>query len=354
MQTFLSTIGIILLLCWDVCSQDQSRSAITGDNVTEVMRMGSLSSDVAFVGPHSEPGRVVMVTRRSEIVFDSRSSGFVEQPTLMPLVFDDTSLKQKGNLERHSQLSSVSRDGKRCLWSREAAIIIESEEMNTEILDGFTPRVSGSAFHPVQDLVAIHVWEHDPMETDCLMGFSTVRLFTNEGQLVHKFDRGVGGAAKLEFSSDGRFLAVANRNAKHTQVLSLKRKSIIHTFSGSSAPKSIAFHPGGKWLAVLEDKQCRIWNAKDGKLVRAMEISSHKGSGKVLWSPSGDMLLTATDGKIKFWSSRSWEKVHEIKLAYQGVTELMMTPDGSRLISETKSIEKWNPKAHRVETWGIR
>ena len=145
MQNPLSTIGIILLICLDGWTQDQIRSAITSENVTEVMRMGSLSTDVTFMGPHSEPGRLVLVTRQSDTVFDSGSSRFVEKATLTPLVFDESTLKKKGSLERHSRLSSVSRDGRLQLWSLGASFTIKSDNVKTEILLGFEPRISGSA-----------------------------------------------------------------------------------------------------------------------------------------------------------------------------------------------------------------
>ena len=67
----------------------------------------------------------------------------------------------------------------------------------------------------------------------------------------------------------------------------------------------------------------------------------------------GDMLIVAQNGKVCFWETETWTKVRELNLRYPRVTELMLTPDGARLIT-VSSEQGWMGYQWMAESWGIQ
>jgi WD40 repeat protein len=229
---------------------------------------------------------------------------------------------------------------------------VNAKSKNTCILKGYDADVAGSAFHPTKDLVAVNVWEFDPEEEGCRIGFSNIRLFTGDGKFVRRLANANGGGAWLKFSPDGRSLAVANRNAKYTQLIDLKTGKEQHRFPGKGYSRSVDFHPSGKMIALLGPKHCQVWDTKSGKSIHTVELKNKEGYGEVLWSPNGDMLIVASNGKVTFLETGTWAKKHELELPYPRVSNVMLTQDGARLITVSWE-QTWIAEEWMVESWGV-
>lgn len=344
--------GVLFCLMMTSASIAQQRSPITKSSVSEVRRLGSTSNDISFIGPHRVPGQMVVNTRRSKTVFDEKASRFVDSPKYTNGVVDDTLLKLK-ELDSTLLYAGISQDGKRRIHVKPGGFVLEAGRVTSKRLEGHGASVAGFAFHPNRELVAVNVWEYDPAEEECRIGFSNIRVFTMDGMPVRQFSNAAGGPARLRFCPDGKLLAVANRNLKQLQLIDFSSGRKVHTFKCSSFVRSMGFHPNGKLIAFFESDKCNVRDVKSGKTVRTIEMDSSADGGGVLWSQNGDMLVVAHDGKVTFWESSTWNKKRELKLLYRGVVELAMTEDGARIFTKTKSLDKWNPKARMVESWGI-
>lgn len=335
----------------------QERSPISRDTVSEIRHFGYLPEDISFIGPHTTTGHVIVETRQSTVVFDNQSSRLVQRFTRSTSILDATTLKEVEKLDRPGDLSSISQDGTKRLWQQphgeKSSFTLDSERQVTCVLEGFNASVAGSAFHPNQEFVAVNVWEFDPSETECRVGFSNIRLFTTDGRLVRRIASGSGGSALLAFNPNGSTLAVANLNSNQTELIDLATGNVLQTFPGGAKSQAGEFHPAGEMIALFGSDNLQVWDTKSGESLHTIELETRGGLGGVLWSANGDMLIVACDGELTFWETETWKKMRELRLYYRGVSKLMMTPDGSRLITVSKSVDEWHPDAWMVESFGL-
>lgn len=355
-RIFVYTLAILCSLSSKSINAQQARTPISHETLFEVMKLGSLAEDIDFLGPDSTAGQVILVKRKSATRFDERSQRIREVSTYLQLTCDDTSLKAISELEAFGDISSVSRDGKRQLWKnskqQESAFTINGERRVMKVLDGYKATVEGSKFNPKKETVAVNVREYDPEEEGCLIGFTYILLFTMDGMQVRQIGDSGTNAKCLGFSPNGELMLVLrNSQIQMVDLNSGKTKLSIPT---TEPVNSCKFHPDEKMIAILGPNNCQIWNCESGKPITEMELKKNAEPGGVLWSQNGDLLMVARDGKLRFWETKSWSQERELDLFYRGVTEFMMTPDGSRLIVETRCLDKWNPKARMVESWGLR
>lgn len=351
----------------------QHGSTISVDNVSKVKRLGSTSQDMTMIGPTCIPGHYFAEFRKSEQIWDDRSNRLVQQTTRSTSVVDVISFKEIQKLEGKTLVAAVSKQRKKGLLIPAQANAssfyvssltadplnpVRSDDSRTCRLKGFGARVVGAAFHPHQNLIAVTVWQHDPAETGCIIGFSNIRLFTYDGMLVRQFEQFNGGVSEPAFSCDGKLLIVTNRKSKQTEMIDIKSGKVAMTLPKFSRPPLIKFHPQKNWVAVLSSESCEIWNTSTGEKVSTLETEMDKSKGAIAWSSSGDLLLVAAAGKLTFWKSGTgprdeWIKLRELPLFYSGVTKLSITHEGSRVITESKSLDQWNRDARRIETWGV-
>jgi WD40 repeat protein len=90
----------------------------------------------------------------------------------------------------------------------------------------------------------------------------------------------------------------------------------------------IAFSPDGTWLAAASaDQGVQVWQVGDGSLVRAFG----KQAGKLVFSPDGNLLVSATGDTIQVWRVNDGNLVRETKGGWRTVS---FSPD-SKLLAHT-------------------
>jgi WD40 repeat protein len=108
---------------------------------------------------------------------------------------------------------------------------------------------------------------------------------------------------------------------------------------------SVAFSPDGqKVVSSSWDDSIKIWNPKNGKLERTLELHS-AGVNAIAFSPDGQKLASASEDKtIKVWNLTRNSLELTLTDHSDWVMSLAFSPDGQRLASGSKdnTIKIWN------------
>lgn len=122
----------------------------------------------------------------------------------------------------------------------------------------------------------------------------------NIDQVIQLGCLGKGYPAEVDFSPDGKLLAVATSIGVYLyNSKSLKEVAFIET---NSVPVSVSFSPDGTHLASgSKDGTLQLWNVADGSLARTLEKQTGSVQS-VSFSPDGAYLASGSwDGTVRFW-----------------------------------------------------
>jgi WD40 repeat protein len=221
-------------------------------------------------------------------------------------------------------------DGRYSAWNERRGTVYtvrDNASGNTHEIE-VGPTAGFAAFSPDSKLLAIgnSVW--DPMVEGA--GYSEAYLFDETGKRVRTLARTGAGALTPVFSSDGKLLAVGNRNHE-TQIFEVASSKLLHTLDRKMT-QEIAFSPDNKLLACgYVDGMVELWDVQTGQPHRAA-ISGAQEIYSVSWSPKGDLLATSgLRGKITLWD-RDLARIQELE-APPWVIQIRFTTDGARLLT---------------------
>ncbi len=158
------------------------------------------------------------------------------------------------------------------------------------------------------------------------------------------------GVSEVSFASIGSPLAVAFSNPinEENQVLFMDAYSweITQTLKTGAVLK-IAFSPDGKLFASTPDRYAlKLWQTKDGKLLRKTNTSFTGAVNSLAFSPDGTLIASGHyDGEIRIWDVEKGTLLHTLDAG--GVVEcLAFSPDSTILASgdsyENNAIYLWD------------
>jgi WD40 repeat protein len=168
--------------------------------------------------------------------------------------------------------------------------------------------------------------------------------------LLHSLDVGkTEGGLTVEFSPDGKTLAVGNRNSV-TTLFDISSGERLHTLDRGSS-QELKFSPGGRVLAVTYvDGTLALWRCADGALLRTAKPAAQE-LFTVNWSPNGEVLATAgLKSNLVLWNVRDLAVLKELEVG-EATHCVRFTPDGRRVLASSGSQEFGGPR--HVYVWGL-
>jgi WD40 repeat protein len=169
---------------------------------------------------------------------------------------------------------------------------------------------------------------------------SHVLVVDRAGRVVAKLEESGMRPERVQFSPDGRLLAVAwidtetwDLDAWHVTIWDIERGGAVRTIR--TAARGLGFDPAGERLASVNDGGfAEIWDVGSGDLLTT--LAGHTGglSRSISFSPDGTQVVTAgEDNSVRLWDAESGD----VQLVLRGhrsvVARAVFSPDGSMLAS---------------------
>jgi WD40 repeat protein len=165
-----------------------------------------------------------------------------------------------------------------------------------------------------------------------------IGLWDGSGTAKSPIRTGLKVAYALAVSSDGELVAVGGPpDDARIEVWDTASAKLRQTFDSTNAPiTNLVFQPSGDLLAATDlQGALRIWNARDGKLVKQIAATPEQQWFSALaFSPDGSLLVTGSpNGDTFFWNAQTGENVAMLpgRAAGIGVYSLAFSPDGQLL-----------------------
>lgn len=165
------------------------------------------------------------------------------------------------------------------------------------------------------------------------------------GQARWTVKLGNGPLGAVQFSPDGKLLAVRNRE-EHARVHDARTGAPIspllrHNDKGSSAAD---FSPDSRWIATGSgDGSVRVWDARTGQPLT--DWLRHRGVVRgVKFSPDGRLLLSiSADGNVVAWDATTGDRAAPIYDHEGKVSDLHVSPDGAHFLTlaEDRGLRLW-------------
>ena len=153
------------------------------------------------------------------------------------------------------------------------------------------------------------------------------------------------GATDLEFSPDGRLLALAgwsHRGEAYVWDLALRRR-VSEMITHSSHVTSVRFSPDGQQLVTLgDDATARCWNTRTWRLTREPLVHS-SAVLQAAFSPDSTRLVTGSYTGAVWWEMAPPPGLPQILSHESAVTSAALSPDGTLAATATVngSVHLW-------------
>jgi WD40 repeat protein len=152
------------------------------------------------------------------------------------------------------------------------------------------------------------------------------------GRLLHDFPRDEA-AGRLQFSPDGKRLAVLMAPQVHVFDVTTGRDETDIEIKGKGSPQNLAWAPDGTTLAVGTGKGVELWDVKAGTRRQAFPVGR---TVSLAWSADGAALLTAGDepgrdqgGRVSLLDAASGRVRPSFTLPVPGSPDVAaLSPDG--------------------------
>ncbi|MEU9473952.1 helix-turn-helix domain-containing protein [Streptomyces avermitilis] len=175
-------------------------------------------------------------------------------------------------------------------------------------------------------------------------GKGSVRIWHLKTGALHTVHTGHGRSVRtLEFSPDGRTLAVAGIGASDEQVTLLDSATgrTQHSIKPNGGLQSLAFSPDGHTLATASGSKgvVKTWDARTGQLQDSFRIGSAVAS--LAFSSEGRTLATSSVRGVQLWDLATSQT--RITLPTRSLAAVAFSPDGQTLaIGTGSSVGLWN------------
>ncbi|MFT5287479.1 MAG: WD40 repeat protein, partial [Planctomycetota bacterium] len=120
------------------------------------------------------------------------------------------------------------------------------------------------------------------------------------------------------------------------------RRRLRFDLNGTTA---IKFNQGGSFLAIGDrDGNLVLVNGTSGELVRKFSTQK-KGIDELVFSPNGELLISASGNALRFWDLETGEYVERTTSAKDEIQSIAFNSDGQRMVTTGSEgrVNIWNP-----------
>src|SRR5262249_40668818 len=142
----------------------------------------------------------------------------------------------------------------------------------------------------------------------------------------------------IAFHPGGKFLAAACADGK-VNVWDLTKKEVIApsfpSFSGehNGTAHVVAFSPDGEQLATGNKGEVKVWDWRNARLSRALPGHAER-TINLTFSPDGKLFASASwSGNVMVWDSKTGALLLTLSGHAHPVSSLAFSPDGQLLVS---------------------
>ena len=288
------------------------------------------------------------------------------------VVVDDRTLKVLRKIDKEQTRGfSFSEDRSLTSWIQDKKVMIRDEKSGKTVEIDAGQRPGAAVFSPDNKVVVIGDMVITGSEGE---GYSLLRVFdAKSGELIRKLEismKGYGGLSPV-FSSDGKTLAVGNRNYE-TKLFDTETWNLRHTLP-KRMTHEIAFSPDGKTLAAgYVDGSLGLWDVGSGKPLHMVESGCYR-IHSIAWNSTGDLLATSgpagrkhgpnntsieLPGIVLLWNAKTFEVAKELMdVRWSGSVRftrsdrrLISTVTKKRTLDDSPRIAVWSTNAPAIET----
>ncbi len=149
------------------------------------------------------------------------------------------------------------------------------------------------------------------------------------------------GASDLRFSRDGRSVAVGNSFGVYLGDAATGKERWRKHFKNTFVDEFV-FSPDGKALAVIlrrNPDEVQLWDVATGKVLRAFEHPKNTGITKLTFSADGKSLATVTTDHLLVWEVASGREQARLEAPVRWCIGLGFTAEGKTLVTATDETE---------------
>lgn len=247
-----------------------------------------------------------------------------------------------------------SADGKLFAVETPARVISVRDSVSGKIVrrfEGDVPQIYYSlAISPDARTIAGSCWDGTLRLWDLESGKERIKIPAIQGWVTHVF-----------FTPDSKAFATGGGNNAHAVLLwDTVTGNQIEPFPGHTSPvSSVSFAPDGQTMATSSwlrgDSVVRLWDPRNGRPLRSLEVQNGGGVFAVAFSPDGNSLaacLWSGDKKVRVWDVRTGRERHALSgHGHQaGCTSVAYSPDGKRLATGDNEgrLCIWNMEAGKL------
>ncbi|MCB9741316.1 MAG: hypothetical protein H6740_01705 [Alphaproteobacteria bacterium] len=162
----------------------------------------------------------------------------------------------------------------------------------------------------------------------------TLRVWELEsGALIASEDTGLAAVTSIAFSpAEGGLLAAADRLGEirvRTPLDGGTQRAMLALPGGPAL--SIDFSEDGRWLAIAgPDNHLRAWEVLAGSTARTL-FGHEAGLTDVAFSSKGELATASMDGTLGLWNLETRQRTGKILADPQGTEHIVFTADGARV-----------------------
>ncbi|MEL6928072.1 MAG: WD40 repeat domain-containing protein [Cyanobacteria bacterium J06600_6] len=200
--------------------------------------------------------------------------------------------------------------------------------------------------HQLSEYITDLVWSTDGDRLAIATAGGELAIW-QAGELAILIDQNNYSLDCLGFSADGQWLAAAGQEGKVYlwQLDSYGFKLFTVLEYERAWVNSLAWHPAQNLLAFAVNRQVKIWDGDNQKVVANLDFQS-SSVFSLAWHPNGDFLAASGHGGVKVWDKQDWSKSPYLSEVPGASLDCAWSSDGTYLASgnleRTISLLQWD------------